>query len=146
LADEPYAPVNWSVIQDPAPDTLPDGQGGTNYLELVAERIDAEQGLAFALELSQPTSAVDLGATEFADLLGEHTWLTRWRGDISPEQMVLDPEFGAAPALGTYDNEHQVSLPALSTSRHSPSRAAWLVLPLVVGWWRTRKVVAVWRT
>jgi hypothetical protein len=149
LADEPYAPANWATIDDPAPDTRPDGAGGTNYLALVAERIDAEEGLAFALELSLPTNEIALADPDFAALLLQRGWLTRWRGDISPSQMVLDPEFAPSPGLAAYDNDHLITLPpatasssSSSGSRRSQVRGAWLALPLVVGIWRSRKKVA----
>lgn len=135
LGDAPYVPTNWTTTQDIAPQTLPDGAGGTDYLARVEAATGSAFGKAFVLEYAGPTETL-----AFDDLLVEATIrqyprITRYRGHISPWEMTVDPVFGPFPGLPDYDNEHTVELPfapgstPATTARRA--RGQWLlVLPL----------------
>lgn len=141
LADDPYIPIGWSMTREVAPDTLPDGLGGTDYVERLGAEIDRYDGQAFTLEYAQPTSSVpELGDPALDALVAERGYLVRWRGDISPSQMTLDPEFVPEVGLPAYDNVHDIDLDfayGSTTTRHR----AWLLLALPIGalgWLRRR--------
>ena len=56
----------------------------------------------------------DMGKTGFQDLVESRQWITRWRGDISPSQMTLDPAFVADDTLAPYSNTHTIDLGVLT--------------------------------
>ena len=140
LADEAWAPDNWVQAPDIAPDTLPDGFGGTTYLDNASALIDDSDGRAFLLEFSGLTSEIPTGIQGLDDLLGSKSWITRWRGDISPWQMTVDPVFIDDITLGAYSNDHFVELdfapgetPQYRRSdrqRRRVPKGAWLLAPL----------------
>lgn len=139
LSDEPFAPANWAVGADVAPGTRP-WKGGTDYLDRVAIEIDSHAGQAFVLEYAQRTNELPaLSEREFDRLVGSRRWLTRWRGDISPHQMVLDPMFGPAPDLAPYSNLHLVDLTAPTEASAVSGWGLWLVPPLVLLAWSRRR-------
>jgi hypothetical protein len=111
LANDPHAPSNWAIAGDPAPGTTPDGIGGTDYIERAVAAIDVDYGHSMVLEYHNTTEAFpDLGYSAFNDLITARRTLTRWRGDISPLEMTLDPVFSADPELSPYSNFHTIDL------------------------------------
>ena len=136
-ADEPWVPDNWAVGTDVAPTTLPDGSGGTTYLDDVQQVLDSHDGRAMVIEYAGATDALPALGSGFDDLMGQKGYLTRWRGNIAPWQMTLDPVFAPDPALQDYSNEHYVVLDfpqgatpsarAAAPDREAP-RGRWLVL------------------
>ena len=69
---------------------------GNNYMQLVDEAIDEEIGLAMVTEYVQPTS--DLSNMQITDpllqtLTQQYSYVTRFLGRMSPEEMTLDPVF-----------------------------------------------------
>lgn len=141
LADDPYIPIGWQMTRDVAPDTQPDGNGGTDYVSRVGEEIDRYDGQAFTLEYAKPTSELpELGDPALDALMAERGFLVRWRGDISPSQMTLDPEFVPEVGLPLYDNAHDIDLDFAYGSTSFRHRA-WLLFALpvgAIGWLRRR--------
>ena len=137
LADQPFAPANWVIGDDVAPRAQPVSDG-TDYLDRVARELDRHDGRAFILEYAQRTEDVpSLSRNRFNRILRRGEWLTRWRGDISPSQMTLDPQFAPAPRLGEYSNQHFIRLP---TTTPSDTGLAWLIpVPLVLLAWLRRR-------
>lgn len=151
LADEPYAPsggararseaTGWVQGGDVALATQPTPEG-TDYLQRVADEIDAHNGQAFVLELSRPTSQITLSDPAYDARLRQGAWLTRWRGDVSPWQMTLDPVFVPTPSLPSYDNEHRIRLdgPPATTVLRGDRSLLLLIAPLAgVGLLRRRR-------
>jgi hypothetical protein len=139
LADEPWIVAGgWGIARDVADETRPDGSG-SDYLDRVAAEIDRFDGKAMMLEFSGPVADLpaDLRTRAFVD---GHTWLVRWRGDISPWQMTVDPEFVPEAGLPAYDNVHAVTVSG-TTPMSRIGRAGLALAPALwlAGWWRRRR-------
>lgn len=69
---------------------------GNNYIQLVDEAVDEEAGLAMVTEYAQPTSElVEMQITDplLQSLTQQYSYVTRFLGRMSPEDMTLDPVF-----------------------------------------------------
>ncbi|MEM9949989.1 MAG: DUF2330 domain-containing protein [Chloroflexota bacterium] len=69
---------------------------GNNYMQLLDDAIDEENGLAMTTEYAQPTSELaELQITDptLQQLTQDYTYVTRLLGRMSPEEMTLDPIF-----------------------------------------------------
>lgn len=98
FADEQAIPQNYEHI------TIRDNQirgerfnaTGNNYMQLLDDAIDEENGLAMTTEYAQPTS--ELATLQITDptlqmLTQDYAYVTRFLGRMSPEEMTLDPIF-----------------------------------------------------
>ena len=140
---EPYGPDNWDVLEDLAPDTLPNGQGGSNYLPRFRAASDAFEGKAFALEYANETAVLPRVGDPVLDVLGDSAWLTRWRAELSPSEMTSDPVFTADPELQPYNNLHVIQLDfgygsTPASARLHPFAVVLPLLMLGVAWARNR--------
>ena len=94
----------------------------SNYVPLVARKVDALRGPAFVTELATGTEALAAqvrdgfvpdwaeqevrdGQAALAELLTDHPYLTRLYTRVSPEEMFIDPVFGRVPG-GDVSNVH----------------------------------------
>jgi len=98
FADEQEIPQNYQPI------TIRDNQirgerfnaTGNNYMQLLDDAIDEDNGLAMTTEYAQPTS--ELATFQITDptlqmLTQDYAYVTRFLGRMSPEEMTLDPVF-----------------------------------------------------
>lgn len=92
--------------------------GGNNYKTQRTGAIDSRNGLGFVVEYAQPTSALQTDDPLISQLAAQYPYVTRLYGEMSPEEMTVDPTF-------TFNAE----LPDLSnvidlTNRTSPYECA----------------------
>lgn len=83
--------------------------GGTNYLQLVASEIDRFGGQAFVTEYAQPTNALSVVDPLLQELRGQYPYVTRFYGQMSPEEMTVDPVFGFNNELADVSNIHDLT-------------------------------------
>lgn len=83
--------------------------GGTNYLQLVANEIDRFEGKAFVTEYAQPTSQLNVTDPLLRELRQRYPYVTRLYGQISPEEMTVDPVFDFNNNLSDISNIHDLS-------------------------------------
>jgi len=67
--------------------------GGTNYLQLVASGIDRFGGQAFITEYAQPSAQLQTVDPQLRELRQQYPYVTRVYGQMSPEEMTVDPVF-----------------------------------------------------
>ena len=67
--------------------------GGTNYLTLVRDEIDRFGGQAFVTEYAQPTQQLNVVDPLLQDLRSRYPYITRFYGQMSPNEMTVDPSF-----------------------------------------------------
>lgn len=84
----------------------------TNYLLLVDQTVDLYEGRAFITEYAQPAAKLlDFAPTDplLLDLISRFTYVTRFLGRISPDEMTVDPTFDFDPKLPAISNVHDLS-------------------------------------
>jgi len=142
LADEPWGPDNWDEAYNPGPDTRPDWLGAIDYADLVADEIDGYDGHAFIREFAMPTDQFEVSPSALDDIVNSKPYLTRLRGELSPEEMIVDPYFRPTPEAEDVAGVYEIELDSAPTTYRSGSagntsgggggQGAWLVLPLLV--------------
>lgn len=108
FADAPATPANavrLTMVRSDLAQT--DTSGNSNYVAQRSGAIENTQpnpGHGFFVEYTQPTS--ELGATNslLQELASKHQYLTRLYGEMSPEQMTIDPRFTFDAALPDISN------------------------------------------
>lgn len=150
LANQPYVPANWATTRDFSWETQPIGVGTTDYLARLQAETGVYDGQAFHLEFSGPTDALMIDDLIVNATVKQYPRLTRYRGEISPWEMTLDPWFAPFPGLQDRAREHDIwlsqrppsvpSSPRARLNRHFRGQGAWMVLaPLaLLGWSRRR--------
>jgi hypothetical protein len=83
--------------------------GGTNYLQLVGAGLDRFNGQAFITEYAQPTSQLNVVDPLLRDLRQQYPYLTRLYGQMSPNEMTVDPVFDFNPNLANMSNIHDLT-------------------------------------
>jgi hypothetical protein len=83
--------------------------GGTNYLQLVGSEIDRFNGQAFVTEYAQPTSQLNVVDPLLQELRSRYPYITRFYGQISPEEMTVDPVFEFNNQLPDVSNIHDLT-------------------------------------
>lgn len=122
--------------------------GGTNYLQLVAAGVDRFEGKAFITEYAQPTSQLNVIDPLLQELRQRYPYLTRVYGQISPEEMTIDPVFDFNNDLPDISNIHDltgrtelypcqdgavnISVPTIFTPNRNQSNAANIAIPYVL--------------
>jgi hypothetical protein len=95
-------------VSDEQLSALPFG-GGTDYLQQVATGIDQYEGKAFITEYAQPTSQLNVTDNLLRELRQRYPYVTRFYGQISPEEMTIDPVFDFNNNLTDISNIHDLS-------------------------------------
>ena len=67
--------------------------GSTDYLQLVGNSIDRFGGRAFITEYAQPSNQLQVVDPLLQELRQRYPFVTRFYGQISPEEMTIDPFF-----------------------------------------------------
>lgn len=98
FADKQAVPTNYANPRIPDSDIRGNFTTftGNNYIQLVDEAVDEEDGLAMVTEYAQPTSElVEMQITDplLQNLTQQYSYVTRFLGRMSPEDMTLDPVF-----------------------------------------------------
>jgi len=83
--------------------------GGTNYLQLIATGIDRFEGKAFITEYAQPTSQLSVVDPLLQELRQRYPYVTRMYGQMSPNEMTLDPVFDFNNNLVDVSNIHDLT-------------------------------------
>jgi hypothetical protein len=83
--------------------------GSTNYLQLIGGEIDRFQGQAFIAEYAQPTAQLQVTDTLLRDLRDRYPYVTRFYGQLSPEEMTVDPVFDFNNQLSDVSNVHDLT-------------------------------------
>jgi len=83
--------------------------GGTNYLQLVSQGVDRFEGKAFITEYAQPTSQLNVTDPLLRELRQRYPYVTRLYGQLSPEEMTVDPVFDFNSSLADISNVHDLS-------------------------------------
>lgn len=83
--------------------------GGTNYLQLVASGIDRFEGKAFITEYAQPTSQLNVIDPLLQELRQRYPYVTRFYGQMSPNEMTIDPVFDFNGSLPDVSNVHDLT-------------------------------------
>jgi hypothetical protein len=83
--------------------------GGTNYLQLVGSGIDRYEGKAFITEYAQPTSQLNVIDPLLQELRQRYPYVTRVYGQMSPEEMTIDPVFDFNSNLPDISNIHDLT-------------------------------------
>ncbi len=83
--------------------------GGTNYLQLVGSGVDRFEGKAFITEYAQPTSQLSVVDPLLQSLRQQYPYVTRFYGQLSPEEMTVDPVFDFNSNLSDVSNIHDLS-------------------------------------
>ncbi len=83
--------------------------GGTNYLQLVGTGVDRFEGKAFITEYAQPTSQLSVVDPLLQSLRQQYPYVTRFYGQLSPEEMTVDPVFDFNSNLSDVSNIHDLS-------------------------------------
>jgi hypothetical protein len=114
FADAQAYPVNYAHPKIDAADLRNDffQFGGNNYLALVDQIVDLYAGRAFITEYAQPTSELmDFAPTDplVLDFIDQYAYVTRLFGRISPEEMIVDPQFDVNPDLADVSNVWDLS-------------------------------------
>ena len=83
--------------------------GGTNYLPLVGSEIDRFGGQAFVTEYAQPTQQLNVVDPLLQDLRNRYPYVTRFYGQMSPNEMTVDPVFDFNNQLADVSNVHDLT-------------------------------------
>ncbi|MCA9539205.1 MAG: DUF2330 domain-containing protein [Myxococcales bacterium] len=128
LSEGRYGPLNVPDLAIEDADLVFDPRSySTNYLALVARKVDENNGHGFVTELSQPSAPLAQTVREsfvpewagqeaidardsLAKLLESKPYITRLYTRLSPEEMDLDPVFGPVGG-GDVSNLHRVEVP-----------------------------------
>ena len=81
----------------------------TNYLQLVAGEIDRFGGQAFVTEYAQPTQSLNVVDPLLQELRERYPYLTRFYGQMSPNEMTVDPVFDFNNQLPQVSNVHDLT-------------------------------------
>ena len=115
FADRQAAPANMNRFLMRKNDlAMTDMVGGTNYNSLRSGVLDSVQGRGFVVEYAQPSSALQSSDPLINDLLARHAYVTRLYGEMSPEEMTVDPQFKFDAGLPPVSNSIDM------TDRNSP--------------------------
>jgi hypothetical protein len=122
--------------------------GGTNYLQLVASGIDRFEGKAFITEYAQPTSQLNVTDPLLQELRQRYPYITRVYGQMSPNEMTIDPVFEFKDNLADISNIHDLTartdmypcqdgavnlaIPAIFTSDNNQSRTTNVAIPYIL--------------
>jgi len=107
LADEPYTPSNYGVLDFDFDLVERDGNS-TTYEALLPGAVDDAGGHAFAVELAQPVANLSEVGETAAEVLATGRYLTRMRTYLSADEMTVDPMFSATPGAADVSNLHDV--------------------------------------
>ena len=83
--------------------------GSTNYLQLVSTEIDRFAGKAFVTEYAQPSNQLNVVDPLLQTLRDRYPYVTRLYGQMSPEEMTVDPVFDFNPDLADVTNIHDLT-------------------------------------
>ncbi len=83
--------------------------GGTDYLQQVAAGVDRFEGKAFITEYAQPTSQLNVVDPLLQELRRRYPYVTRFYGQLSPEEMTVDPIFDYNTSLLDISNIHDLT-------------------------------------
>lgn len=83
--------------------------GGTNYLQMVGQGIDRFEGKAFITEYAQPTAQLNVVDPLLQELRQRYPYVTRVYGQMSPNEMSIDPVFGFNNNLADVSNIHDLT-------------------------------------
>lgn len=83
--------------------------GGTNYLQLVGAGIDRFGGQAFITEYAQPTTQLNVVDPLLQELRQRYPYVTRLYGQMSPNEMTVDPTFDFNNNLADVSNIHDLT-------------------------------------
>ena len=83
--------------------------GGTNYLQLVGNSIDRFEGKAFITEYARPTSQLSVVDPLLQELRQRYPYVTRFYGQMSPNEMTIDPTFDFNAGLPEVSNIHDLT-------------------------------------
>ncbi len=108
FADQQATPANMTRLLMRKNDlAMTDMFGSTNYNSLRSGVLDSVQGQGFVVEYAQPTSALQSSDPLVSELVAKYSYVTRLYGEMSPEEMTLDPMFkfdgGLANVANTID-------------------------------------------
>lgn len=122
--------------------------GGTNYLQLVSTGIDRFGGQAFITEYAQPTTQLNVVDPLLQELRQRYPYVTRLYGQLSPEEMTVDPTFDFSTSLSDISNIHDLSertdlypcqdgavnieIPTFGSSENQPATTTNLSIPYVM--------------
>jgi hypothetical protein len=83
---------------------------GNNYLLLLDDTVNLYEGRALVTEFAGSTATFVNQVTDptLRDMMLKHTYLTRFIGRISPEEMTVDPMFGFDRELADVSNMHDL--------------------------------------
>ncbi len=128
LSNQKFGPLNVPDIEIPLDEVVFDyNRWQTNYLPLVARKVDQAGGHGFVTEYAQPTDEVQamiansrvpdrfgpeavMARDDLARLLASQPYLTRLYTRVSPEEMDLDPLFHRVMGEDV-SNQHQLEGP-----------------------------------
>lgn len=104
-------PLNYASVEiDDSDLELSNPMGGsTNYLQLVASEIDRFGGQAFVTEYAQPSQALNVVDPTLQQLRQRYPYVTRFYGQMSPNEMTLDPLFDFNSQLPDLSNIHDLT-------------------------------------
>ncbi|MEM7034001.1 MAG: DUF2330 domain-containing protein, partial [Chloroflexota bacterium] len=80
----------------------------TNYLQLVASEIDRFGGQAFVTEYAKPSQELSVVDPLLQELRRTYPYVTRFYGQMSPNEMTIDPVFGFNSQLPEVSNIHDL--------------------------------------
>ncbi len=142
LGAQRFGPENVPSVEVPDEEIVFDyNRFQTNYLSLVARKIDEAGGHGFVTEYAQPTenllpmiqnsgvpggpdSPAAKARDELIELLQRNPYVTRLYTRLSPEEMDIDPLFG--PAEGEdVSNIHQLEDPTCGGEQDAPQPCAF---------------------
>ena len=83
--------------------------GGTDYLQLVRNEIDRFGGQAFITEYAQPTAQLNVVDPVLQELRQRYPYVTRLYGQMSPNEMTVDPVFDFNNDLADISNIHDLT-------------------------------------
>jgi hypothetical protein len=83
--------------------------GGTDYLQQVSAGIDRFGGQAFITEYAQPTTQLNVVDSLLQELRQGYPYVTRVYGQMSPNEMTVDPVFDFNNNLPDVSNIHDLT-------------------------------------
>lgn len=108
FASAQAVPANYAAMQIAEDELTFYSQEAHNYQTLLHQRADEFQGRAFITEYAQPTRADQFFDPLLIELSQQHTYLTRLRAVLSPEEMTLDPMFDYDSTKANVANIHNL--------------------------------------